>query len=108
MDFLDDVAWDSIRHLFVVQPHNGGGRPPTDPRTVLAAILWVQGHGGRWVHLPRCFPAQQTCYPRYLVWKKDGRLQQALDILAGHLQSKPEHVFHPELALFSGAATALS
>ena len=49
---------------------------------MLDAILWIERTGERWLYLPTYFPRQQTCYARYLTWKRDGTLAEALAVLA--------------------------
>ena len=83
MDRLSDADWERIKHLF---PTAGAtkiaGRPTADPRAVLDAILWIERTGERWLYLPAHFPPQQTCYARYLNWKRSGTLDQIRALLA--------------------------
>ncbi|NPT55734.1 transposase [Paraburkholderia sp. 5N] len=46
------------------------------------AILWIERTGERWMYLPAHFPPQQTCYARYLQWKRNGTLGQVHALLA--------------------------
>ncbi len=109
MDFLEDEAWNEVQHLFVLPPRSGRGRRPVDARAIMSAILWVLSHDGRWVHLPRHFPSQQTCYQRYREWRADGRLFQALDILrAGYFQQQSKPLKIEQAIEFSEAATGFS
>jgi transposase len=82
MDRLSDAEWMCIRHLF---PPSGAqkttGRPAADSRAVLDAILWIEHTGERWMYLPMHFPPQQTCYARYLHWKRNGVLAQVRALL---------------------------
>lgn len=83
MDRLSDADWERIRYLL---PGAGvqtatGGRPAADPRAVLDAILWIERTGERWMYLPAHFPPQQTCYAKYLNWKRSGRLDQVRALL---------------------------
>ncbi|WP_434107065.1 transposase [Paraburkholderia caffeinilytica] len=83
MDRLSDAEWERIGHLF----SNTGikkmtGRPAADSRAVMDAILWIERTGERWLYLPAHFPPQQTCYTRYLQWKRNGTLDQVHALLA--------------------------
>jgi transposase len=83
MSDLTDHEWNTVRHLFEdTGTRRTIGRPSTNARTVLNAILWIQRSGERWLYLPTHFPPQQTCYSKYLVWKKDGRLGEVARLLA--------------------------
>lgn len=82
MSRLSDAEWASIQHLFS-QPgvQKTTGRPAADSRAVLDAILWIERTGERWMYLPTHFPPQQTCYARYLNWKRSGVLEQVRALL---------------------------
>jgi hypothetical protein len=38
-------------------------------------------NGEKWHRIPRNYPSPQTCYARYLAWRKSGALMQALGLL---------------------------
>jgi transposase len=69
---LSDEDWAKIEHLFPSAPTKGGGRPRRDPRPVVEAILWVTETNSKWHHLPSHYPPMQTCYIKWLEWKKAG------------------------------------
>lgn len=83
MNRLSDEEWKTVRRLF---PEPGArkpfGRPASDVRAVLDAILWVTCTGERWIHLPSDFPPQQTCYIKYLQWRRSGIIEQVHTLLA--------------------------
>lgn len=79
MDRLSDTEWACIQHLF--PPTKNTGRPAADSRAVLDAIRWIERTGERWMYLPAHFPPQQTCYARYLNWKRSGVLDQVRALL---------------------------
>lgn len=82
MDRLSDAEWERIQHLFpIASARKATGRPAADSRAVLDAILWVERTGERWMYLPARFPPQQTCYAKYLKWKRSGRLDQVRTLL---------------------------
>ncbi|QQC63786.1 transposase [Paraburkholderia ginsengisoli] len=82
MDRLSDAEWEKIRHLFRAGAQRPTGRPAADSRAVLDAILWIERTGERWLYLPAHFPPQQTCYAKYLHWKRSGTLDQVRTLLA--------------------------
>lgn len=91
MDRLSDAEWERVSHLF---PTAGAkkiiGRPTADSRAVLEAILWIERTGERWMYLPARFPPQQTCYARYLQWKRSGTLDQVRALLGSGIRNCAE------------------
>jgi hypothetical protein len=87
MDPLTDRQWARVSHLFDTSAK--AGRPAADPRAALNAILWVVVQGKRWHHLPPGHPASQTCYNKWLTWKKDGTWQKIVDELGSELVLPP-------------------
>jgi transposase len=57
------------------------GRPPRNPRDVVSAILWVVRNGEKWQRLPATFPPSQTCYIKWLEWRRAGTLLQVFAAL---------------------------
>jgi len=58
------------------------GRPWQDTRAVLNGVLWVLGTGAQWRELPDKYPPYQTCHRRFQQWIRDGKLVDALRVLA--------------------------
>jgi transposase len=80
---MTDAQWLAVKHLFPdAAARRTTGRPGTSSRTVLEAILWIERTGERWIYLPAYFPPQQTCYAKYLLWKKSGVLAEVTACLA--------------------------
>jgi transposase len=80
---LSDEDWAKITHLFPPAFTNSRGRPRRDPRAIIDAIFWVMDTEARWHHLPSHYPPPQTCYTKWLEWKKVGllsKIMQALDM----------------------------
>jgi transposase len=77
---LSDDAWMHVEHLFR-EPQSPRGRPRRAPREILDAILWIQQSGEKWHRLPASFPPQQTCYARYIAWRRSGALERAIELL---------------------------
>lgn len=69
---LSDEAWQRVRHLFPYDPNPRFGRPARNPREILDAILWVTLQDERWHRLPAHFPPPQTCYIKWLQWRRAG------------------------------------
>ncbi|WP_133645649.1 transposase [Paraburkholderia flava] len=79
---LSDADWTRVKHLFVTpEPVVSRGRPRRDARPLLDAILWVHLHREKWHRLPTHFPPQQTCYAKYIAWRREGILQRVAGIL---------------------------
>jgi transposase len=86
---LSDAQWARIEHLFdSAQPISRAGRRPADARSILNAIRWIQRTGERWIYLPAEYPAQQTCYIKFLAWKKSGLLGEVERLLAESCPSR--------------------
>ncbi|WP_143752244.1 transposase [Burkholderia sp. SRS-W-2-2016] len=77
---LSDADWARVESLFPV-PAPSRGRPRRSDRDILNAILWLQLRKEKWHRLPATFPPQQTCYLRYIGWKRTGILKQVNEIL---------------------------
>lgn len=79
---ISDKQWDAIKGAFPKEefraPGPQGGRPWSDPRQVLDAILWVLRTGAPWKDLPSRYPAYQTCHRRFAKWCKNKVLEKAL------------------------------
>jgi transposase len=50
----------------------GGGRPPLEPRTVLAAIFYVLRTGIQWKALPKAFGAASAVHRYFRFWCEQG------------------------------------
>lgn len=77
---LSDAAWERVKHLFAA-PGPTRGRPRRDVRLILNAILWITQNDERWHRLPLTFPSPQTCYAKFLAWRRTGLLQQVSELL---------------------------
>jgi transposase len=73
---LSDDDWSRIAHLFTEDAVPRFGRPRRSAREVLDAVLWVVVNGEKWHRLPRTFPPAQTCYIKYLRWRKYGIMDE--------------------------------
>jgi transposase len=52
-----------------------------DPRPIIEAIFWITETGAKWHHLPSHYPPAQTCYIKWLEWKKAGLMSKVMDTL---------------------------
>lgn len=74
---LTDHQWRLLQSLFQDHtPPSSRGRPPHNPRPILDGILWKIRHATPWEKLPPGYPSHMTCYRRYRLWSRDGRLNQ--------------------------------
>jgi transposase len=73
---LTDGAWERIApHL----PANGRrGKQWKDHRTVVNGILWKLRTGAPWRDLPERYGSWQTCYDRFVRWRRDGTWDRLL------------------------------
>ena len=108
MDRLSDAEWERIQHLFpTAGAQKATGRPAADSRAVLDAILWIERTSERWMYLPAHFPPQQTCYAKYLNWKRSGRLDQVRTLLTHAHPGAHDYLAPPGVALVETARFAL-
>ena len=49
-------------------------------------MLWILGSGVQWAEMPAKYPTCQTCHRRIQQWVREGKMVQALSLLAKHLQ----------------------
>ena len=83
---LTDEAWARIAPFL---PENGrrGGRW-RDHREVVNGILWKLRTGAPWRDLPERYGPWQTCYDRFVRWRRDS----TWDRLLAHAQTKSDAV----------------
>ncbi len=67
---LTDGAWAQLRPLL---PRNGRwGGQWRDHRQVINGILWRLRVGAPWRDVPARYGPWQTCYDRFVRWRRDG------------------------------------
>ena len=73
---ITDAAWERIAPLL---PEYGrpGGRWRSH-RAVLNGILWKLRTGAPWRDLPSRYGPWQTCYDRFVRWRRDGTWERLL------------------------------
>lgn len=83
---LTDQAWARLAPLL---PANGGrGGQWHNHRQVINGILWRLRTGAPWRDLPDRYGPWQTCYDRFVRWRRAG----TWDRLLAHVQTKEDAV----------------
>ncbi len=77
---LNDAQWERLRALLPPQ-HPETGRPATDHRLVINAILWRLKTGAPWRDLPERYGPWQTVYSRVRRWQAAGVWERVLAAL---------------------------
>ncbi len=73
---LADAVWT---RLWPLLPANGRrGKQWKDHRTVVNGILWRLRTGAPWRDLPHRYGPWQTCYDRFVRWRRDGTWDRLL------------------------------
>jgi transposase len=86
---LPDELWNEIEQLFPeYESSPDGGRPPTEARTVLTAVLFVLKTGIGWKDLPtEAFGVSyKTCMRRIDEWTAAGIWQQMHELFLAKLR----------------------
>ena len=86
---LPDELWNEIEQLFPeYEASPDGGRPPTEARTVLTAVLFVLKTGIGWKDLPtEAFGVSyKTCTRRIDEWTVQGIWQQIHELFLAKLR----------------------
>jgi putative transposase len=66
---LTDAQWEFLQPM-LAQPQKHG-RPPTDRRIIINAVLYVLKGGIQWRQMPAPFPPWQTVYHIFRAWTID-------------------------------------
>jgi transposase len=86
-----DKQWAMVEPVLrAARRADNRGRPWHDTRSVLNGVLWVLETGAQWCALPEKDPPFQTCHRRFQNWIRNGKLEQALKVLAAHLHAQGE------------------
>ena len=73
---LTDAAWARLRPLLPANGHRGGQW--RDHRQVINGILWRLRAGAPWRDVPERYGPWQTCYDRFVRWRRDGTWDRLL------------------------------
>jgi len=77
---LTDAQWELIADVF--PPPARTGRPRSDRRMIMDAILWIRRTGSPWRDLPEEeFGPWETVYGLFNAWNDEGTLQEILQRL---------------------------
>jgi len=83
---LTDDHWDAIESLFPQRASTG--RPPSDARLMVDAILWILRTGSPWRDVPEEFGPWQTVWDHFNKWNANGLLDEILNRLrASHVDA---------------------
>ncbi len=88
---LGEEVWGRIAHLL---PEGGrrGGRW-REHRQVVGGILWKLRTGAPWRDVPECYGPWQTCYDRFVRWRRDGTWDRLLAHVQGEAHAEGEVVW---------------
>ena len=78
---LTDAQWARVAPLLPAARPRRGGRPPRDPRPIVAALLWVARTGAAWRELPAVYGAWISPYRYYHRWTATGLWPRILRVL---------------------------
>lgn len=94
---LTDAEWEIIRPLLPTR--NKRGRPPTDRRLVLNAVLYWLRAGCAWRLLPREFGPWSTIYDIYRCWIQAGWWERIHERLRDKVRRAQERTPQPTAAV---------
>jgi transposase len=67
-----DAQWARVAPLLPPRDRSRGGRPPRDPRPIVAGLLWLARTGAAWRDLPAVYGAWISHYRYYHHWTATG------------------------------------
>jgi transposase len=86
---LSDEQWKLVEPILrPARREDNRGRPWHETRAVLNGVLWILGSGAQWAEMPSKYPPYQTCHRRFQQWIREGKLVEALRLLAHHLHER--------------------
>mgnify|MGYP002632120727 CR=1 FL=1 len=94
---LTDVQWNLIRTMLPAVAKRG--RPPTDRRRIIDAILYVLRGGIQWRLMPACFPPWQTVYHVFGQWTKNNTWEALNARLRAHVRALEDKRSRPTAAI---------
>ena len=94
---LTDTQWEFL--LPMLPPPKKLGRPPTDRRLVLNAILYVLKGGIAWRLLPKTYPPWKTVYHVFRAWTLDQTWATLNDALRTCVRLEEERSEQPTAAI---------
>src|SRR5438552_17170155 len=99
--YLTDLTDAEFERLNPLLPHPKGiGRPRLHPvREILNAIFYVVRSGCAWRLLPHEFPAWQTAYHYFRLWRLDGTWEHVTTALREQLRTSIGRNAHPSAGI---------
>ena len=86
---LTDAQWARLQPLLPPQ-RPATGRPATDHRLILNAIVWRLRTGAPWRDLPEWYGPWQTVYSRFRRWQQGGVWERVLAALQAEADARGE------------------
>ena len=93
---LTDTQWDILQ--LILPKRSKRGRPPTDLRRIMDAILYVLKGGIPWRLLPIDFPPWKTVYHVFRKWARDCVWKVINDLLRTEVRAQEGKRSHPTAA----------
>ena len=78
---LTDAQWARVAPLLPSRDRSRGGRPPREPRPIVAALLWLARTGAAWRELPAVYGAWISPYRYFHRWTASGLWPRILRVL---------------------------
>ena len=72
--------WARLEEILLKE--RGAGRPPTDDRNFIKAVLWIMRTGAPWRDLPTEFGSWNTVFNRFNRWSSVGKWNRIFLALA--------------------------
>jgi hypothetical protein len=85
---LTDGQWRRVQPLLLAR--SSLGRPPSEPRLVLAGLLWILHRHASWRELPTTFGPWRTISGHYRLWRQTGLWPVLLRALYNPQPPSPE------------------
>src|SRR6185503_13627916 len=94
---LTDAQWTLLKPM--LPPPSKRGRPPTDRRLIIDAILYVVKGGIQWRLLPAGFPPWKTVYHIFRKWTLDYTWEAINARLRAHARAREGKRSRPTAAI---------
>lgn len=89
---LSDAQWAQLAPLFPTLIKRSRGKPHTPWRSVVNSIFLVLFTNIKWGAIPSTpeFATKSAAHRWFVLWEKNGFLNQLIETLGGSLDAKPE------------------
>lgn len=79
---VDDELWKRIQPLLVIHKvRKKPGRPRSDDRRILNALIWLARTGSQWSAIPEELGPKSTVHDRFQEWVESGAFEKAWALL---------------------------